>query len=222
MAHGNAVDFTSSDIFNKGAFFCYNESRKKKRAWFIFFFIGLVFLVLSIHFAGVRILPEEFSGKISFIYKSVSQMTKDGDVKGAMILFFIGSLFFFFMPLEILFLTYLANGASPWQLLPAVLSVIIISHTINYSVGKRMDALSKLLISPRKFYRLKGLLNQYGPILIFAINSLPLSSPVLSAILGTFRYRMMRFYIYVISGQLLLYSALILVYKFIIKGKWQI
>ena len=202
--------------FSKTSFFLYNQNKKKNRAYFLIFFIIVVFIFLILNFFS-EIQHNNNRNIFSQFLSWISKMTKSGDLRGAAVIMFSGSLFFLFLPLEILFLTFLRNGANPVSLLLVTISVLVVSHSINYAIGKRLDALSKILISPKKFYKLKGLLNHYGPLLIFIVNALPLSSPVLSAILGSFRYRKIRFYLYTISGQIILYFSLILIHLYLLK-----
>ena len=71
------------------------------------------------------------------------------------------------------------------------------------------------LISPKKFYKLKGLLNKWGSLAVLLFNATPLPSQHLSVILGVFRYNKTRFYVFVFLGQLIKYLYITAGYYFL-------
>ena len=108
----------------------------------------------------------------------------------------------------------------------SVISLIVafasfVAFLIFYFVKKqkktnvlKLSGISKKLISPKKFYRLKGLTNKYGALTIFFFNALPLPSQLLSVILGVFRYNKTRFYVFFLFGQIVKYAAISVIYYF--------
>jgi len=183
--------------------------------------LGLFLLILAIILIR-KFIPDILPDIFDLIFSDISRSIKRGDIGGIALIAFSGGLFFFFLPLELIFLGYLKQGQSAVQLIAIFFGCQILSQTINYLVGYRLNRISRILIPPKKFYRLKGILNHYGPVAIFFINAFPLPSPVLSAILGVFRYNLTRFYLYTLGGQLSLYVILYVVYKYIIQRGWKV
>ncbi|MBW2982542.1 VTT domain-containing protein, partial [Candidatus Woesearchaeota archaeon] len=120
----------------------------------------------------------------------------------------IGGLFFVTIPLELLFIKFLKAGHFFLLVISFYLLGLLVSFTINYYIGLKLSGLSKKIISPKKFYKTKGVLNRYGSWAIFAFNVLPLPAQPLAVILGVFRYNKTRFYALFILGQLIKYTAM--------------
>lgn len=194
--------------------FCYREKEKMRTGMILItvpalvFFVGLLLAIMDLLPLNS---PEGFGSRL---LGALSDAVLGGKTYGVLLVAFCGGLFFLFLPLELIFMSYLKMGLSPVTLYFLFFIVQIPAQSLNYAVGFRLNRLSKLMIPPQKFYRLKGLVNRYGPFAVFFINALPLPSPVLSAVLGVFRYRLSRFYVYTLTGQLALYGMLILIHKF--------
>jgi membrane protein YqaA with SNARE-associated domain len=120
----------------------------------------------------------------------------------------IGGLFFIFLPIEVFFGRFVASGQPFIAVLAIYLLGIAIAFTANYYIGMKLASVSKKLITPKKFYNLKGKVNKYGGITVFVFNAAPLPSQVLAAILGVFKYNKTRFYVYVLSGQIVKCTAI--------------
>jgi membrane protein YqaA with SNARE-associated domain len=74
----------------------------------------------------------------------------------------------------------------------------------------KLAGVSKKIITSKKFYKIKGLINIYGAGAIFVINALPLPSQPLAAILGVFKYNKTKFYLFFLLGQFVKYGAITL------------
>ena len=98
----------------------------------------------------------------------------------------------------------------PFMLVGIYLFGLVLSYTINYYLGMRLANLVQKAITPKKFYKIKGIINKYGVGAIFVFNVLPLPSQPLSAILGVFKYNKTKFYVFFVLGQLIKYSAIII------------
>ncbi len=121
-----------------------------------------------------------------------------------------GGLFFVSIPLELLFIKFLNSGHPIIVLFLFYFLGLIISFTADYYLGYKLSSLSKRLISPKKFYKTKGLLNRYGAWAVFGFNVTPLPSQLLAVVLGVFRYNKTRFYVFFLLGQLVKYTAITL------------
>jgi len=113
----------------------------------------------------------------------------------------IGGLFFIFLPMEVLFARFVNSGYPLVTVFVVYFTGLTIAYTLNYFLGARLANFSKKLITPRKFYSLKGKLNRYGGLVVFLFNATPLPSQILAALLGVFKYNKTRFYIYFFLGQ---------------------
>jgi membrane protein YqaA with SNARE-associated domain len=123
---------------------------------------------------------------------------------------FFGGLFFIFMPGELLFINFIKT-LNPWISLLLHLSFFALSFSVNYFIGLKFSNLTKKIVTPQKFYKIKGILNRRGSIAVFFINLIPgLPQQPLSAILGVFHYNLTRFYVYIFAAQTLKYIAIIL------------
>ena len=120
----------------------------------------------------------------------------------------IGGLFFVYIPLEVLFIKFLKAGNPILIIFLFYFLGLIVSFTINYYAGFKLSGLSKRIISPKKFYKTKGILNRYGALAIFVFNATPLPAQLLTVVLGVFRYNKTRFYIFFLLGQLAKYIAI--------------
>ncbi len=202
--------------FATDSLFLYRE-REKRRSGILLLLtlaaLGLLFFSLS---AIQQYLPDSLVQPFLAFIETLSEEIRKGEVRGILLVSFTGGLFFFFLPLELLYLNYLKMGIAPWSLFLLYFLSLTGAQSFNYWVGFRLSRLVKLLIPPKKFYRLKGSLNHYGPWAILVINALPLPSPALSAVLGAFRYRLSGFYLFTLLGQGILYGGLWVVYHFVL------
>jgi len=122
-----------------------------------------------------------------------------------------GGLFFLSVPLEVLFIKFLNAGHPIIILFLFYFIGLIVSFTANYYIGYKLSSLSKRLISPKKFYKAKGLLNRYGAWAVFGFNALPVpATQMFIVVLGVFRYNKTRFYVFFLLGQLVKYIAITL------------
>jgi membrane protein YqaA with SNARE-associated domain len=194
-----------SNTFDDESIFRYNQKHKLRFALFLFgglfFFIGFIlyyiFALKYSDFFAIRAINTLFS-HITFHMKGLS-------LAGMVYTGFFGGLFFLTVPMEVVFVAFLRAGHSPILLIPLYLLGMIFSYTANYYIGFHLNHVSKKIITPQKFYKLKGLVNKYGTLGIFGLNALPLPSQILSTILGVFKYNIHKFYFYFIAGQLLKY-----------------
>ena len=197
--------------FAKDKIFSYNHDQKIISALIL---IGsLTFLIAFFLFYFFSLKYKEFiviqiiNGIFSHISLHISAATLLGVLYGSA----FGGLFFVFIPTEAIFVSFLRGGHNPILVLLIFLSGFVISYTFNYFIGMKLTNLSKMLITPKKFYSTKGIMNRYGNLAIFALNALPLPSQPLATILGVFKYNKTKFYTFFLLGQFSKYSVIILI-----------
>lgn len=189
-------------LFADNRIFAYNRAKK------ILFGLSVIFIVLLIaSFIVSYFLVLKNSELAFFVYfnritSHVISNISSSTYLGMLYTSFVGGLFFIFMPLEILFLNSLRAGNPFFTILILYLLGITTAYSINYLIGSKLSELSRKIISPKKFYSMKGKLNKYGAWAIFMFNVLPLPSQPLAVILGVFRYNLTRFYVFFLAGQI--------------------
>lgn len=119
-----------------------------------------------------------------------------------------GGLFFVVTSMEGMFIALLNAGHEPILANALYISGITTSYSLNYFIGTRSTAIVQKIISPQKFFKLKGVLNKHGAIAIFGFNVTPLPSQPLSAILGAVKYTKTKFYVYTLAGQIIKFALI--------------
>ncbi len=150
---------------------------------------------------------------VNIVVKHVSTNLIEGTILGAVYTSTLGGLFFVLMPNELLFMNTIQNN--PWISITIISLVgFTISYTINYYAGQKLSGIAKKIITPKKFYKTKGIINKWGKWAILGFNALPLPSQPLAAILGVFNYNKTRFYVFFLTGQLIkaIYLTIITLY----------
>lgn len=198
--------------FLEESMFHYNI-RKKRAFGAAIIVIGMFLFLIVLDY--VLILRKSDFFLVTFINTVFSHIGSQVAAKTLLGVFYtalFGGLFFVFMPVEALFISYLKSDAPDIMIMLVYIFGFIISYTINYYVGFRLSKLAKKLISAKQFYKLKGTVNKYGGLAIFGFNALPLPSQPLATILGVFRYNKTRFYVFFILGQVVKYTVIMLVF----------
>ncbi|MBW2966209.1 VTT domain-containing protein [Candidatus Woesearchaeota archaeon] len=193
--------------FKEDGIFSYDRFNK------IGFGLSLIVLIAVVVLLGITYFFQRNSDVLIFkviniVITHFTSHISDVTPLGILYTTLIGGLFFVSMPLELLFIKFLNAGNPIIVLFLFYFLGLIVSFTINYFIGLKLSALSKRIISPKKFYKTKGVLNRYGALAIFAFNALPLPAQLLTVILGVFRYNKTRFYVFFLSGQLAKYLVI--------------
>lgn len=189
----------------------YSYNKKTKLLNGIFQLITL-FLILSIilsyvfYFKRLELLKGTFIEQIvSFIKTQIFSYS----YFGMFLVAIIGGIFFMPLPLEVIFATYLVKNSNTFAITVCYILGMIIGYSIDYFLGFRFSKFSKKLISVKKFYRLKVLINKHGRYAVFLFNVFPLPSQLVTFILGVFKYNKTRFYIQFLLGQIIKISVII-------------
>ena len=204
---------TKSISFRENRIFSY--SRLNKIGFGIFVILSAVFIVLLV----VAYFFQRNSDILIFRVMNTAITHVSSHIWGASPLGIIyttaiGGLFFISIPLEVLFVKFLKTGHPILIIFLFYFLGLIVSYTIDYLIGLKLSNFSKKIISPKKFYKTKGILNRYGSLAVFSFNALPLPSQLLSVILGVFRYNKTRFYVFFLSGQAVKLAVITLIFYF--------
>ena len=208
---------TINKTFSRNAFFEYN--RQEKQHFLIW--SGIIILLISALITSYLLVfryQENFAVIIiNSIISHVQREIASSSILGVFYTTLIGGLFFIIIPIEVLFVSFLLEGIPASMLITFFISGLIVSFSANYFLGMKLSAFSKKIITPQKFYKIKGLLNRYGVKAILLINLLPFfPAQPLSTILGVFRYNKSKFYLFFIVGQTLKFTLIALAYIYII------
>ncbi len=190
------------EVFSETRMFAYNKARKI--AFGIAVVLSIVLIVSVITSYLLMISSPDFEG-IVFINRLAAHVTShigSSTLLGVFYSALIGGLFFVVVPLEIFLTKFMNSGQSFIAVTTFYMIGILVSYSIDYFIGLKMSTLAKKLISPRKFYGVKGKINKYGAIAIYVFNVFILPSQILAVILGVFKYNKTRFYIFFLLGQL--------------------
>jgi len=193
---------------HKDEIYAYNQRRK-----LLYFFLTILIITAIIafglwYFFALRFSTNPIILTLNAIFSHIIGEIKERSILAVIYTSLIGGLFFITVPTETAYIAFLTKGHNPWLVAPIYISGFVLSYTANYYIGRRIAGFAKKIISPRKFYKIKGYLNRFGGWVIFVFNVLPLPSQALSAILGVFKYNKTRFYVYFITGQIIKYAII--------------
>lgn len=176
------------------------------------FFVSLMFL--TVVFAVFFMLFTFFSEGIyqSMSFQAIKEFFNE-DIKkltplGLFYISFFGNLAFVTMPIEIPFFMSLTKGGPFFISLCFAMAGIIISQAINYVVGKKFSKIFFNFISPKKIYKIKRWVNNYGAYAIFGFNLLPLPSNELTFALGIAKYNSTRLFTLLVLGSIIKFFAI--------------
>jgi membrane protein YqaA with SNARE-associated domain len=200
-------DFTSTGYFS------YNHKKKKFFGLIYISFFLFIALFIASYIFFLRHMDSRIILFIQDIIGHVMFQLKEGTIFGIVYTAFFGGLFFIYMPLEAFFVRYLSLGYPSIMVFLIYILGMLLSYSINYFVGYRFSNFSRDLIGLKKFYNIKGLINKYGSLLVFLFNAIPFfPSQPLSTLLGVFKYNKVKFYIFFLSGQIIKFTIIIIIY----------
>ena len=202
--------------FSKQGVFEYRRTAKLRFAIitvaiaaFIVFLVVAYFLFLQ----DQELLVVDFLvGLISHIKGEISAAS----FLGVLYTSVLGGLFFVTLPMEAIYIRFLGQEFHMFPLAALYIGGFAISFTLNYIIGLKLNNFSKRVVGPKKFYKLKGIINRRGDLAVIVINLIPFfPAQPLSAILGVFRYNRAKFYVYCLGGQFVKYLVMGMAYLYI-------
>ncbi len=143
----------------------------------------------------------------SHIFTEITAKTEPG----IFYLFSGSSLFFFPVPLEILFLNMLKE-ISFSLLFPSVLLGIIAGQIINYLLGRFFGFVFRPFLKKKTKEKIKKKLEKYGIFAVFIIHILPFPFQLFNLICGIFRYRVFKWFSFMTLGLLVKHIILYFIY----------
>lgn len=146
----------------------------------------------------------------SFVHTEMSLFSPTSiSLIGLFFVMFFGGLFFLMIPVEISFFGALTNFSPVTVLIVTALGAGL-SYTLDYFIGRRFSGISRKVISLKKFYKTKSVVNRYGGWAVLFFNIIGIGSQQTTFILGVFRYNRVRLAFLTATGQLIKYSVIIL------------
>ena len=174
---------------------------KKRRKVTIRYTLAFLLAIAAIAIASLTIGRDIYNG------------SRDEGLLSFAIVNAAGYLFFLFMPVEIAFVYYLQGDINVIALNAVALGTALFSQTIDYAIGVLLsDRIIDSLIGRRRYEKAEDELRKYGNIAIFVFNALPLSSPVISLAAGMLRHRRRDAVIFTLSGLVVKYLLLTLIF----------
>jgi membrane protein DedA with SNARE-associated domain len=175
---------------------------KDKRNAIIRYSLAFLFVIAAIVIASLTVGRDIYNG------------SRDEGLLSFAIVNTAGYLFFLFMPVEVAFIYYLQGDINVIALNAVALGTALFAQVVDYSVGVLLsDRIIDTLIGRRRYEKAEDKLRKYGNIAIFVFNALPLSSDVISMAAGILRHRVRDAVICTISGLLLKYVVLTLIFN---------
>ncbi len=202
--------------FSENRIFEYNRIRKILFGVMVIFAGIAAAAFIAAYYAKFRHSDFFIFSALSSAWASISKNIADSTLLGVAYTSLIGGLFFVVLPIEVFIARFFSAGNSFAVVFVIYMAGIFISYAANYFIGMKLSGISKKMISPKKFYKTKGILNRYGGIAVYVFNFLPLPSQPLSVILGVFRYNKARFFIYMLLGHASKFTAIWLGAKYLI------
>ena len=191
-----------------------NFAREHK---YLLIFIAITFIISSTFFILRPWLLEQIlkSPWMSSIYQSINNQIRHRSIIWLFIATFIGSIFVFSMPVELVFAYYVVTGADIVLSLIAATAGTIIARCVNFLIGSKFRHLTAHLKDKDENFKRKFHKTQTS--LIFFGNFMPLF-PVehFAVFVGTTHYRFKKFLIYEITGKLLKLIIIAVFLKFLL------
>lgn len=194
----------------------YRSKVKKLSGMFLIAIFCIIGALGVLYFIFLRRL-ELFQGTwFSFALTHIKDEVFSNSAIGLFYVTFFGGLFFLFTPIDVFFIAAINTGKfSPLHCTLMFLGLLF-SYSLNYVIGLRFSTLSKKLVSPKKFYKTKVIVNKFGKLAILFFNIIGFGSQQLTFVLGVFRYNRTRLLILAVIGQIIHYSLIAVVLIWII------
>ena len=177
----------------------------------------LFILVISAVYVGYLYLQEDILKVLqmnpyvwavfSHIIGEISKRTLTGLFYAS----FFGSLFFIFLPLELLFLYYLTLGYSVPVMIALVLIGNLMGLCLDYLFGFTLGARIVKFFFRKNFEKFHSLITKWGAIIILGGNIIPFPIQVVSVIVGSAKYSFKKFFIFTVIGVLAKLFVLVMV-----------
>jgi membrane protein YqaA with SNARE-associated domain len=126
---------------------------------------------------------------------------------------FGGYLFFLLMPVELLYIYYLAEFSDKISLTIVALITAVMAQIVDYYCGYLIrHHFIGVIISRKKYLKSRMILKRYGNASMFFFNLFPLSSPILIFVAASLRYRLVDVLKYSIPALMIKYLTIALMF----------
>lgn len=155
------------------------------------------------------------SPPLSAIYQSINAQIHQRSLIWLFIVTFIGSIFIFSLPVELMFVYYVITGANIFLSIIAATAGTISARCLNFFIGSKFRHLTTNL--KEKDERFKKRFNKTQTSLIFLGNFLP-AFPVehFAVFVGTTHYNFKKFLTYQFAGKVLKFIIIAVFLKFLL------
>ncbi len=194
-----------------------NSKKKKLEGLALIIFSAVAVLIILTYIVFLRDMALLQNSFLADFFTHVKFHITNWTMLGSLYVAFFGGMFFIFVPMEGYFVPALQNN-NGLVLFTIFIIGILVSYSIDYLIGLKLSKIAKRLVSPRKFYKIKSIINRHGKLAILVANIIPfLPSQQVTFILGVFKYNKLRLLIFTMLGQMLKYMALLAVFSTILK-----
>lgn len=182
----------------------------------ILIFMGITFAISTTFFILRPWLMNVImdSPTLSAIYQSINSQINQRSLIWLFITTFIGSIFIFSLPVELVFVYYIATGANIFLSIIAATAGTISARCLNFFIGSKFRHLTSNLKEKDENFRRK--FNKTQTSLIFFGNFLP-AFPVehFAVFVGTTHYNFRKFLTYQVLGKTLKFIIITVFLKFL-------
>lgn len=182
---------------------------------FIFLLLVSVFYVAFLYFQesimGLLKMNPYVWAFFSHIFDEISRNTLLGLFYASL----FGSLFFIFLPIELLFLYYLTLGYPVPIIMALTIIGSVIGLIIDYLFGFAFGARLIKYVFGGKFDRFHNLVSRWGSAIIFLGNIIPSPIQPASVVIGSARYSFIKFLVFTSIGNFVKVFALVVIGMYI-------
>jgi len=179
--------------------------------------IFLLILVFSVVYIGYLYFQDkaiEILRMNPYVWSFFTHITREISKRTLMGLFyasFFGSLFFIFLPIELLFLYYLALGYS----VPLVIALVMIGYlmglSIDYLFGFVVGAKMLKFFLRTKFDKFHNMTSKWGAAVVLIGNIIPFPIQPASVVIGSAKYSFKKFFLLSLLGVFVKLFALVVI-----------
>ncbi len=183
----------------------------------ILIFMGITFLISTTFFLLQPWIMKEIraSPGLSGIYDSINSQIQHRSLVWLFVATFIGSIFIFSLPVELVFVYYVITGANVFLSIIVATAGTISARCLNFFIGSKFRHLTSHLKEKDENFKRKFHKTQTS--LIFFGNFLP-AFPVehFAVFVGTTHYNFKKFLVYEAAGKLLKFIIIAVFLKFLL------
>jgi membrane protein YqaA with SNARE-associated domain len=171
-------------------------------------YIGYLFFQEEI--VGILKMNPYVWGFFTHIIGEISERT----ILGLLYASFFGSLFFIFIPLEMIFLYYLTLGYSPPLLIALTMLGYLAGLSLDYLFGFAVGARLVKFFVGGKFEKFHDMVTKWGGIVVLLGNFILFPIQPVSVVIGSARYSYKKFFIFSAVGLFMKLFALIMLFVY--------